>query len=213
MDVRSASPPGLEPDSLIVGRLTSNWKIQRHPRLYWSTQAQTADSPPSRSRAYICLSSPAKLPSCQNMTHARNTMLASAFPGLEWSTVQHQERRKRRAASSGTGRLHRALEKNPLVAKAWKNIFGIGSTLYQWAILGIKCSGLAIPLVVRHEIGLIDVQEVEDAFEIFRCCSGSEVVTRRYRRLPQSSDINSDDGVILGKIWPDGMPHKLSMLD
>ena len=91
----------------------SNWKIQRHPRRYWSTQAQTADSPPSRSRAYICLSSPAKLPSCQNMTHARNTRLASAFPGLEWSTVQHQERRKRRAASSGTGRLHRALEKKP----------------------------------------------------------------------------------------------------
>ena len=53
---------------------------------------------------------------------------------------------------------------NTLVAKAWKSIFRKDSSFHQRAILGVQCSGQAVTFIMRYEIGLIDIQEVEDAF-------------------------------------------------
>ena len=81
--------------------------------------------------------------------------------------------------------------------------------LDEGAVVGGESGGEADALVVRDDVGLADVEEVQDAFEVFAGDGGGVVVIESQRGLAAAAVVRSDDGVVLCENWADGVPSVL----
>lgn len=92
------------------------------------------------------------------------------------------------------------------VAKARKHVFGENETFHQVAVLDGEGSGQAGTLVVGKDVGLVDVEEVQDGFEVARGGFGREVVVGGDGGITTATVVCGDDGVVLGQDGADRVP-------
>lgn len=75
--------------------------------------------------------------------------------------------------------------------------------------MGCECGGEPDALVVRKDVGAVDVQEVADGFEVGGGGGGGVVVVGGEGGVAAAAVVGGDDGVILGEDGADGVPGEL----
>ena len=96
-----------------------------------------------------------------------------------------------------------------LVTEAGERVFDEGEAFDEGGMLGGECGGEADAFIVRDDIGAVDVEEVEDAFEVLRGGLRGVVVVGGDGGVAAAAVVGGDDGIVLGEEGADGVPSEL----
>lgn len=96
-----------------------------------------------------------------------------------------------------------------LVTQSWERILGEAKPLDSASNLRRQGRGNTSAFIVRKDVRLIDVQEIENSLEIVCGGRGGKVVAERDGRIPCATQVRGDDGVVLGKDGTNDAPSRL----
>lgn len=96
-----------------------------------------------------------------------------------------------------------------LVAESGQGVFEQGNAFDQGRVLHGQGGGETNAFVVGDDVGVVDVQEIEDAFEILGGGLSGVVVVGWEGGVAAAAVVGGNDGVFLGEDGANGVPGKL----
>ena len=95
-----------------------------------------------------------------------------------------------------------------LIAKSGQRVFDQGDAFDKGRILHGQGGGKTNAFIVGDDVG-VDVQDIEDAFEILGGGLGGVVVVGWDGGVAATAVVGGDDGEVLGEDGADGVPSEL----